>query len=651
MPLKFFPVKGLSGLPLLLFLLLAIGYRLHAQQPEMALHTQNEKARTYYLKASEFHKTRNFNAALENLEDALKKDPQFDEAYALLVRIQELLLPEKLGSTFERILKHIPESPVAAKAWFARAEKDFAAGNLESARESAEQSIRLSKDLGQKTKAMQLRQNIQFVKGELVKIPDSLVMEPLSEELNRFPLQYFPALTVDENFLIFTARKGTHPDYDENIYVARRKGEGWTAPQGISPLVNSERNEGTSSINADARVLVFTKCNAPDGQGSCDIYLTERVGNNWKEPVPIRAVNSPFWDSHPSLSADGRTLYFTSARPGGQGRMDIWCAEKDSLNVWQPPVNLGPVVNTPFDEETPFLHANGQTLYFASDGHPGFGKVDLFSTRKSEKGWNKPLNLGKAINTHRDESGLFITANGRTGLFCIEERRDRELLASEIRIFRVPDGFYTGPSCTFLTGTIFDAVNKNRIQATLDLVNLETGKTEFSMESDKDFGSYTIVLQVGVPYALFASKPGYLPGSFSVRVNADSVRPEGIRRDMNLEPIRPGASITLQNLFFESGKADLLPASLGELRKIGRFLRLNPALKIEIGGHTDDVGQDADNLVLSQKRARAVVDHLQKQGILKERLSSKGFGETQPRFGNTTEEGRAKNRRIEFRVL
>jgi outer membrane protein OmpA-like peptidoglycan-associated protein len=200
-----------------------------------------------------------------------------------------------------------------------------------------------------------------------------------------------------------------------------------------------------------------------------------------------------------------------------------------------------------------------------------------------------------------------------------------------------------------MTGTVFDALTRKRIRADLELVNLENGRTEFSMESEKDFGTYTVVLKAGVSYGLFASRSGYLFGSVSVRT--DTLPPGGIRRDIYLEPIRAGATITLNNLFFESGKADILPASLNELRKIGRLMALNPALNIEIAGHTDDIGQDADNLLLSQRRARAVADHLMRQGIKKERLKAVGYGETRPSVPNTGESARALNRRIEFRVL
>ncbi len=624
-----------------------------AQPGPMILHTENEKAKAYFIQAMDMQKIRRFDLAIEHLKDAIKKDEMFEEAYAALIKNYELFgYKKQLDLLYQQILKFLPETQLAAKAYLANAESHFESGNYTEAEIEIEKAARLATtDLALKTRALQIRQNVKFVKGESGKIPENLVMEPLSEELNKFQLQYFPAMTADENFLIFTARQGTHDMYDENIYVSRKMNGKWMSPQGISPLINGRENEGTSSINGDARILVFTKCGSPEGQGSCDIFVTERVGNNWKAPKPIREINSPYWDSHPTLSADGRKIFFTSARPGGQGRMDIWCAEKDTNQVWQPPYNLGPAINTPYDEETPFMHANGQTLYFASDGHPGFGKVDLFYTKKTNGTWDKPTNLGKAINTSKDESGLFITASGKTGLFCLEERRERDLISSQIQVFRLPVDMQKGPSCTFLTGTVFDAVTKQRIQASIELVNMQSSKPEFSMESDKDFGTYTAVIQQGTPYAMFVSKPGYLFNSSSVRTDSLPNPEEGLKKDIYLEPIRSGASIVLNNLFFESGKADLLPASLMELRKVGRLMSLNPAMSIEISGHTDNVGKDADNLLLSQKRAMAVIVHLGKQGISKTRLKSVGHGETKPLNDNSDEAKRLLNRRIEFKVL
>jgi OOP family OmpA-OmpF porin len=619
----------------------------------LVFHSENQKADILFREAIENQRIRRFDLAIKNLEAAIRKDEKFEEAYALLVKNYELFLyKEKLSKLYPEIIRHLPESNLAGKVYFAYAEASFNEGKLQEAKTEAEKSIRFNtKDLALKTKTLQLIRNADFVMAESQEKVEPLDLQPLSEEVDRFPLQYFPAMTADENFIIFTARKGNHASFDENIYVSRKVNGHWLVPQGISNLINTTENEGTSSINADGRVLVFTRCGSPEGQGSCDLFITEREGNFWKQPRPLREVNSPYWDSHPSLSADGRRIYFTSARPGGQGRMDIWCAEKDSNEVWQTPFNLGQEINTPFDEETPFIHANGQTLYFASDGHPGFGKIDLFATSPAGSGWKKPKNLGRAINGKGDESGLFITASGKTGMFCIEERRDRDLISSHIRFFSVPPGMQSGPVCTYLSGTVTDAVSGKKLASRVELVNLRTGKTEFSMDSDKDLGTYTAVLTVGQTYGLYVSKAGYLFASHTIKTDSLPESGEGLKKDVPLEPIRAGASIVLNNLFFESAKAELLPFSLPELRKIGRLMSLNSAMKIEVSGHTDNVGKDPDNLLLSQKRANAVRDHLVKQGIPSSRIVPKGYGETKPLNDNSDEEKRQLNRRIEFRVL
>lgn len=643
---------------LLIFLALSLLVRIEFAQGQpggMPLHTQSEKAKNLFFKAADMQRTRRFDLAIEALEEAIQKDKTFEEAYAMLIKDYELFgMNKKLAAVYALVLKHLPEHYLASKAYLAQAETHFQTKEFNQAEAEIEKAIQLSgQDLALKTKAMQLKQNIKFVAGYAINETDSIELEPFAESFNRFPLQYFPAMTADENFLIFTARMGTHESYDENIYVSRKMDGHWVAPQPLSPNINSRENEGTSSINADARLMVFTKCNDPRGQGSCDIFYTERVGNQWKEPKPLTAINSPSWDSHPSISSDGRTLFFTSGRPGGQGRMDLWCAEKDTNGNWQPPYNLGPTVNTPFDEETPFIHANNQTLYFASDGHPGFGKVDLYYTQKKNGLWQKPKNLGGLINSARDESGLFITASGKTGLFCIEDRvaDSRELLASQIRMFHVPKSMQVGNKCTFLTGTTYDAQTKKRIQATVEIVDLQSGKVEFSMPSDQDIGTYMAILQLGKNYGMFVSKPGYLFQSLVVQADSSINLETGIKKDIELEPIRSGASIVLNNIFFESGKADLLPASLVELRKVSRLLQTNPALKIEISGHTDDVGSDAANQLLSQKRAFAVTENLTRQGIAKTRLVAKGYGETKSLNDNASEEKRQLNRRIEFKVL
>jgi OOP family OmpA-OmpF porin len=637
----------------LLFLLLCcISLKAQKKDP-LVFHSENEKAESLFREAIELQRSRQFEQAMKNLEGAIRKDPKFEEAYALLVKNYEMfLLNEKLVKLYPEILKNLPQSNLAGKVHLAYAEQRFNEGNLVEAKAECEQSIKLNtKDLALKTRALQLIRNADFVLAERNLPADSLVFQPLSPEVDRFPLQYFPAMTADENFIIFTARKGSHASFDENIYVSRKMNDHWMVPQGISNLINTSENEGTSSINADGRVLVFTRCGSPEGQGSCDLFITEREGNFWSQPKPLREVNSPYWDSHPSLSADGRKLFFTSARPGGLGRMDIWCAEKDSNGVWNPPQNLGEEINTPYDEETPFIHANGQALFFASDGHPGFGKVDLFETSPSGKGWKKPRNLGRIINGKDDESGLFITASGKTGMYCIEDRRDRDLLASQIRTFRVPESMKSGPSCTYLTGVVSDAVSSKKLAALVEMVNLSTGKTEFSMSSDKDLGTYTAIVSLGQRYGLYVSRAGYLFASFTIETDSLPSVAGGIRQDVRLEPIRQGAAIVLNNIFFESAKADLLAVSLTELRRVGRLMSLNPEMKIEVSGHTDDVGRDQDNLLLSQKRANAVRDHLVKQGIPSARILPKGYGESKPLNDNSDDAKRQLNRRIEFRVL
>ena len=635
-----------------LFLLLTIPAQAQKKDP-LVFHSPNEKAENLFREAIENQRIRRFDLAIKNLEAAIRKDEKFEEAYAMLVKNYELFLyRDKLEKVYPEILKHLPGSNLAGKVHLAMAESNFDAGNMLKARSEADSSIRLNtRDLALKTRAMQVLRNADFVMAESKEEVLPLDFQPLSEEVDRFPLQYFPAMTADENFIIFTARKGNHASFDENIYVSRKVNGHWLVPQGISNLINTSENEGTSSINADGRVLVFTRCGSPEGQGSCDLFITEREGNFWTQPRPLREVNSPYWDSHPSLSADGRRIFFTSARPGGQGRMDIWMAEKDSNEVWQVPVNLGPEINTPFDEETPFIHANGQTLYFASDGHPGFGKIDLFATSVKGSSWTKPRNLGRAINSNANESGLFITASGKTGMFCNEERRDRDLISSQIRFFRVPPSMQSGPACTYLNGVVTDVLSGKKLSARVELVNLSTGKTEFSMNSDKDLGTFTAVLTVGQSYGLYVSKTGYLFSSHTIRTDSLPDPASGLKKDVQLEPIRSGASIVLNNLFFESGKSELLPASLPELRKVARLLSLNPSLKIEVSGHTDDVGKDIDNQLLSQKRASAVRDHLVRQGIVGSRIVFKGYGETKPLNDNSDEEKRRLNRRIEFRVL
>ncbi len=465
-------------------------------------------------------------------------------------------------------------------------------------------------------------------------------------------MQYFPALTADQQELIFTRRAGDGPNDDEDLVISHKDARGrWAKPQAISKNIDTPLNEGTCAISADGRKLIFTSCVGRDGIGSCDLYESRKIGEEWTEPKNLGPnVNSVAWESQPSLSADGRTLYFVSDRRAGMGRRDIWISVQDDRGRWTKAVNAGKQINSQFDEISPFIHVNNQTLYFASNGLPGFGGYDIFFAEKDSTGWSKPKNVGAPINNYEDQFSLFITADGKKGYFSHEENLESGASRSKIFEVDIPEESQVRNRSNYVKGIVRDRETKSPLAASVELINLETNTVESLVESDSVSGQYLIVLTQGADYALYVNKVGYL--FRSLNFNYSEVEQfEPIVIDVDLEKAKEGSIAVLNNIFFDVDQYALKPKSFPELQKLIRFLNASPRLRVEISGHTDNSGSADHNRQLSEKRAQSVYNYLVQNGIDKSRLTPKGFGADKPVASNATPEGRQSNRRIEFKVI
>ncbi|KAA3438899.1 OmpA family protein [Rufibacter hautae] len=497
-------------------------------------------------------------------------------------------------------------------------------------------------------RATQQLENAKFAQYA-IKTPVDFKPQPLGEGVNKFNLQYSPVLTADQQALLFTARNGSGDLDDENLYLASRKDGQWQAAVPISEAINSELNEGAASLSGDGRVLVFTSCNRQDSYGSCDLYISYREGNEWSKPKNMgRTVNTSSWDSQPSLSADGRTIYFASNRKGGQGGEDIWVTKQQEDGNWSLPVNLGPKVNTTGRENSPFLHASGNTLYFATDGLQGMGGLDLFKVNREKNGWGTPQNMGYPLNTHRDESSIFISPDNKTGYYSGQAVAGTKVEVALLQ-FEVPEVWKSKTVSSFAQGRVFDAVSKKPLKATVQVYDLDSASViSQQVNSDGSSGAYTIVLNQKQRYALYVTAPNHVLESRHISATSTSAP---LALDFYLQPLGKGAKAVLSNIFFDTGKAELRPESQTELNKIFQFLKANPKIQVEIAGHTDNVGQPAANQKLSEARAKAVVKYLVSKGAPAFIFQAKGYGQTQPDAPNTSEENRQLNRRIEMRIL
>jgi OmpA-OmpF porin, OOP family len=622
-------------------------------QAQAVLSTKSKKAIELYTEADNYRVRGQFSQAINFLTQAIEKDKKFFEAYYRLgIVYMSLKDYQKAVDYFEKGLSLTKDPKKQKVFWYDMGESYFTQGNYAKAEEYI--TAYLKEELANRQKidrAKLLLRNITFAKENRDKA-SAYNQRKLSDTVNGFVLQYFPVLTADQQELIFTRRLGGGPNDDEDLVISKKTSNGrWGTPQSISENINSRLNEGTCTISADGRKLIFTSCVGRDGYGSCDLFESKKIGERWTEPKNLGiGVNSAEWESQPSLSADGRTLYFVSDRRGGLGRRDIWVSTLNDKGQWTRAKNAGKSINTVYDEISPFIHVNNRTLYFASNGLTGFGGYDIFYIeRDTSMTWSAPQNIGAPINNHEDQFSLFITADGKKGYYSHEEVRDAGYSVSFIYEMEIPEDQQIRFKSNYVKGVVRDKVTGQPLLAKIELINLQKNEAESLVESDSVTGDYLIVLTQGAEYALYVNKKGYL--FQSLNFNYSEIRNyEPIVVNIDLEKAQKGTIAVLQNIFFDVDKFDLKDKSITELQKINRFLTENPHVKVEIGGHTDNSGAAAYNKQLSEKRAQSVYDYLIKEGIDPGRLARKGYGSESPLADNNTEEGRQKNRRIEFKI-
>lgn len=616
------------------------------------LSTTNKKAIQNYQLADNFIQARKFDDAKQALYAAIDKDPNFVEAYMKLGSIHKLFGDkEKARNAFKKAAELKPDFKPMAGAYYVLADYSFTEGEYEEAKKYYQMVLKVRPD--DKLLMEQSEQGSRNSDFAIEAKQHPLDFKPvkLSPTINNFHVQAYPILTADQQTMIYYVIRTAERNAKGDIMISHKENGAWSHPVSISDKINTQMDEGAPTMSADGRALVFAACNRPDAVGGCDLYISYREGEQWSEPVNMgREINSTSWDSEPSLSADGRSLYFSSERPGGQGKMDLWYSKLVENGSWSKAQNLGPGINTKGDEVAPFIQASGNTLYFSSNGLPGMGGYDVFMSKKIGKEWSVPKNIGYPLNTADHEGTLFITADGAKGYYYIYDKKVSLNPPSVMYEFDIPKELREENKSTYAKGSVFDALTKKKLSATIQLIDLKTNQVKQQVSSDPVNGEYMLVLTEGSEYALNVSREGYLFfSSFFDYKNPSVFNPVAL--DIPLSPIKQGSSVVLNNIFFAHNSFDLEDKSTAELDKIVAFMHVNPSVSIELGGHTDDVGSDTDNMDLSQKRAKAVYEYLVNAGVPAAKLKYKGYGETKPVGPNTSEENRAKNRRIEFKVL
>ncbi|HOB77719.1 MAG TPA: OmpA family protein [Bacteroidales bacterium] len=612
------------------------------------LSSNNSKAIKNFNEAIKLYENYNYLDAINKFKKAINIDPLFIEAYILTAQVYSDLNMFDSSIVYYKKTVEIDQD-FFPNAYMFIAKFSYMTGKYEEAVKYQELYYNHYKLNPTQRARAKIDLNIFYDALELYKNPVPFKPINLGPNINSIYSEYSPALTIDDSTIIFT-RKVPVKDKameQEDFYQSKKLPNGnWELAMPLLGELNTPNNEGAHTISADGKILYFTACNRSDGQGSCDIYRSYKIGNTWTKAENVKELNSVSWDSQPTLSADGKTIYFASAR---NGNMDIYVAHMQKNAKWSHPQPLPDNINTARSELTPFIHPDGKTLFFASDGHGGMGGYDIFYTKKiNDTLWTTPQNIGYPINTHKDDAFLFVNASGKYAFFASEIENGYG--AYDIYMFEFPKNIITTP-VTYFKGIVVDIDdNKPIIHAIAELFSLKDASIAGKAITDID-GSFLLPLPAGEIYALNISAKNYLFYSEHIELIEayDSLDP--FVKYIYLRPIKKDQIMVLNNILFDFDQATLKPESYVELEKLYNFLVDNPNLVIEIGGHTDSIGTKDYNLILSEKRAKAVYDYLISRNINPQRLRYKGYGDTMPIADNSTEEGRKLNRRTEIKIL
>lgn len=496
---------------------------------------------------------------------------------------------------------------------------------------------------------------------EIIERPEmDLNPQSVGNKLNTDAYEYMPVLTADNKTMYFCGegRADNLSVKGEDIFVSFFKNGSWSQGYLVTDLSTESKNEAPLSVSPDGNTLnLFSNGN---------VYFSEKTKYGWTRIEPFEEINTKQnWEADAVMSADGNAVFFASDRPGNVGayhpfsgrfhgdyvgNLDIYvCVKTD--DGWSQPINIGSTINTPYAERTPFLHPDMKTLYFSSDGHAGIGKIDVFkSTRLNDSSWtewSEPVNLGFEINSPKKEYGYKISTDGTKAFYT-------QFIDNQSDIYSITLPEENRPEqVAIISGTVTN-INEEPLQSDIFWEDLETGKKLGNLKTDPQSGQYIITLPLGRNYGFFVSKSGYYPLSDNIDLRNYDGNIE-ITKDFQLTKISDivygDATIELKNVFFDSDKVNLKKESYPELKRLAEFIKSQQNIKVEISGHTDNKGTKEYNKTLSLNRANQVKIYLISLGCDENQMTTVGYGDEKPIANNTTEEGRQKNRRVEFKVI
>lgn len=635
---------------ILLFLSSYIG-----AQDFISIKNASPKLLKSYKSASNLYKTDQYDKAIKAFQKIITKESKFIDAYiqlgSLYYESRDYRNAEKYFNQAINLSRDYNPKVFYTLALANREEKNFAL-----AKNNLKQFIAMDRNNTELlAKAKLMLPNYEFA--------DSAIQHPLDYKIrpltawNSLYSEYLPSMTADAKTAVFT-RRGLNNN--EDIYISYWNDTIWSEPQSIDEI-NTVYNEGAATISPDGNSIVFTSCDRKESTGGCDLYISDYDGANWSIALPLsKEINTAAYESQACFAENGRVLYFVSDRKGSLGGYDIWYSTKQKDNAWSRPKNLGDMINTSRNEDCPFMHQNGTTLFFSSDGFAGMGGKDIFYSNRNKNGqWTKPVNLGYPLNSPLDESSFITAYDGVTGYYASDKFYDlaeNKSLASQKNLdlytLTIPESIRPIPS-TYVAIESRDIESKKAIQSKISIFDIDHNMLYYEGMTDVN-GRLLISLRAGSNYGLHIEKDGYIFDNSNFLTDVASFHADQqhvIRFLQAINQTKTNATIILKNIFFEFGSAILKAESNFELIALFKTLTDNTSMKIKILGHTDNVGSESDNIKLSSDRAKAVYDFLIKKGIEATRLSYEGRGELTPIATNETESGRQQNRRTEFIIL
>lgn len=653
----------------------------------------DKKALKYIEKANEAITKGDFTGASTNLNNAIEDYPDFYEAWYLLgkinlkqsntfrksaIALESFLKVIEICPSYENYYSHFYLGKISygAKNWgFSYNHLDAFIRNVKTEIVTEKTDLRSVKAAERESKAA----SRDYEEAEFMlkwakfyeriysnKVPfDPKPIGGLSTVLDEYVLIISP-----DNELAFFTRKIDLPSkstfvkedpYIERFCFAKRINGRFEQGAPMAYPFNQNQNEGTATITIDNKRLYYVICKMVKNYYNCDICESEFSFGNWTDPEPLGSNinNSDTWETMPSISSDGKTLYFISDRPGGIGGYDIYKSNKNEAGEWSPSVNLGSLINTPGNEMSPFIHSDCRTLYFSSgsredrdgtffEGHQGLGKMDIFLIRIDKNGnWTKPQNIGYPINSEDDEFGFFVSSDGKTGYFASNKLKG--MGGWDLYSFNLYDDARP-QEVQLLKGELKDdQTSKAVFDAKIEIKNVATKEIR-EIPVDNETGKYVAALLVKNDYILTVKKEDYAYETKYISRKENKFQIP-LEMNINIKPLIVGQSYPLNDINFQTNSDSLFEESKLVIDGFIQYLNDYPKISISIYGHTDAIGSQPDNLILSEKRAKAVYEYMINANVNSTRLSYKGFGEDKPIADNATPEGRAKNRRTEFVII